>query len=59
MNVFKLSGIFSPLRRHYKVQSSPLSSEKIHSKQYFAGETNKEPTSQCSGCLWLQCNASF
>lgn len=44
MNVFKLSGFFFSLR-HYQVQSSPLSSEKIHSKQCSAGEMCKEPPS--------------
>lgn len=34
---------FFPLWRHYKVQSSPLSSEKIHSQQYSGGEMYKEP----------------
>lgn len=29
--------------RHYQVQSSPLSSEKIHSKSYSAREMHKEP----------------
>lgn len=34
MNVVKLSGSFL---RHGRVQSSPLSAEKIHSKQHSAG----------------------